>query len=180
MIPENIPDPPPTEASPAIRPPDSFLPKTDLITPGRRTGEPEVYVSWGGQIYGPSAVDHVVSGVRTSYFGDDALFWFEGRDGWSPVGELRALFQKEAAIALPGATVLHLPPAEGIRPRMPGRKSTSTAGAPPERRRRRKSGRKNRPTGPGRSILSGRLIVFGAILLAVLITAGLLVLLSLN
>ena len=180
MIPENIPDPPPTEAPPAIRPPDSFLPKTDLITPGRRTGEPEVYVSWGGQIYGPSAVDHVVSGVRTSYFGDDALFWFEGRDGWSPVGELRALFQKEAAIALPGATVLHLPPAEGIRPHMPGRKSTSTAGAQPERRRRRKSGRKNRPTGPGRSTLSGRLIVFGAILLAVLITAGMLVLLSLT
>ena len=180
MIPENMPAPPSTGATPAIRPPDFFLPKTDLTTPGRRTGEPDVYVSWGGQIYGPSAVDHVVSGVRTSYFGDDALFWFEGRDGWSPIDELRALFQKEAAIALPGATVLHLPPAKGIRPRMPGRKSTSTAGAQPERRRRRKSGRKNRPNGPGRSILSGKLIVFGAILLAVLITAGMLLLLSLT
>ena len=180
MIPENMPAPPSTEASPAIRPPDFFLPKTDLTTTGRRSGEPDVYVSWGGQIYGPSAVDDVVSGVRTSYFEDDALFWFEGRDEWSPVGELRALFQKEVPVALPAASVLHLPPAEGIRPRMPGRKSTSTAGAPPERRRRRKSGRKNRPTRPGRSILSGRLIVFGAVLLAVLITAGLLLLLNLN
>ena len=180
MIPDNMPAPPSTGASPALRPPDFFLPKTDLTTPGRRTGEPDVYVSWGGQIYGPSAVDDVVSGLRTSYFEQDALFWFEGRDAWSPVGELRALFKDEAPIALPAATVLHTPPAEGIRPQWPGRKTASTPGAPTERRRRRKSGRNNRTPRPGPNILIGRLIVLCAVLFAVLVTAGLLVLLSLT
>lgn len=69
----------------ATRPPDFVLPKFENAGARRRSGEPEIYLSWGGEIYGPTAADDVVAGVRTSYFEEGALYWFEGQSEWLPV-----------------------------------------------------------------------------------------------
>lgn len=174
--PENIPYPtPPGTPLAARRPPDFLLPKAESGAGRRRSGKPDVYVSWGGQIYGPSAVDEVINGVRTGYFGDDALFWFEGRDEWRPVAELPGLFEPTGAEAPEAGPPLPRPK-EAIRPQWPGprKRSASSRG---ERRRSRGRGRGSRAA---RSKLVGRLIVLLAVLLAVLITAGLLLMISVN
>ena len=175
MTPENMPAPPaPKTPRSALRPPDFLLPQADKTAARKRSGEPDVYVSWGGQIYGPTAAEDVIKGVRTSYFEEDALFWFESRDAWRPVSELPALFEESAA-ELPTAARLHPAPSEGITPAWPGaRKRPSSAG---ERRRRRSH--RNRAGKPTRAQIGGRLIVIAAVLLAVILTAGLLVLMSL-
>lgn len=76
----------PESPKPGFRPPDFLLPKADGPT-RRRLGEPDIYLSWSGQVYGPAAVDDVITGIRTSWFEDDALFWFEGQTSWRPVAE---------------------------------------------------------------------------------------------
>jgi hypothetical protein len=175
MTPESMPAPTSSETPlTAMRPPDFLLPKAENHSGRRQGGEPEIYVSWGGQIYGPAAVGEVINGVRTGYFEDDALFWFEGRNEWRPVEEFPNLFEPSAphlASPLPPGT----PTAEGIRPAWPGTRSRSSSSSGRERRRR------NRKGGPGKSSRStwgGRLIVIAAGLLAVLVTAGLLLLIS--
>jgi len=174
MIPEKMPAPTASGAPlSAIRPPDFLLPKADKSSGSRRNGEPEIYVSWGEQIYGPTDAAEVIKGVRTGYFEEDALFWFEGRGEWRPVEELPGLFQ-QAETSLPPPGPPRTPPAEGIRPNWPGKRSRSSSSSKGERRRR--GGRSSKSS---RSKLGGRLIVIGAIVLAVLITAGLLVLISL-
>lgn len=156
-----------------MRPPDFLLPKAEKSADRRRSGEPDIYVSWGEQIYGPSAVEEVANGVRTGYFGDDALFWFEGRDEWRPVGELPDLFEPADEQA-PEPGPPRTRPKEGIRPEWPsGRKRSASSRG--ERRRSRGKGRGSRAA---RSKLVGRLIVMAAVLLAVLITAGLLFMIS--
>jgi hypothetical protein len=176
MTPENMPAPPaPKTPRSALRPPDFFLPQSDKSAARKRNGEPDVYVSWGGQIYGPTAVEDVIKGVRTSYFEEDALFWFESRDEWRPVSELSALFEESSA-ELPTAARLHPAPSEGVKPAWPGaRKRSSSAG---ERRRRRSH--RNRASKATRAQIGGRLIVIAAVLLAVVLTAGILLLMSLG
>lgn len=176
MTPENMPAPTSSEAPlKAMRPPDFLLPKTEQSSNRRRSGEPDIYVSWGEQIYGPSAVDEVIKGVRTGYFEDDALFWFEGRSEWRPVEELPELFEPSAS-DLPAQGPPRTPPAEGIRPKWPGSRPRSSSAAGGEKRRRSRKGRSGKSS---RSTLGGRLVVIAAVLLAVLITAGLLLLISL-
>lgn len=172
MTPENMPAPPAAAGpSPALRPPDFLLPQSERGSSRRRTGEPEIYVSWGGQIYGPAGVDDVLTGVRTAYFEEDALFWFEGQPEWRPVDELEDLFAEDE-VELPVAATRHEPPSEPIRPSWPASRSS---GGNSGRKRRRRA----RPARSSRSSRAGRLIVLGAVLLAVLITAGLLLLISL-
>jgi hypothetical protein len=175
MTPANMPAPPaPKTPRSPLRPPDFLLPQADKSAARKRSGEPDVYVSWGGQIYGPTAVEDVIKGVRTSYFEEDALFWFESRDEWRPVSELPALFEEPTA-DLPTAARLHPAPSEGIKPAWPGaRKRSSSSG---ERRRR---SHRNRAAKPTPAQVGGRLIVMAAVLLAVVLTAGLLVLMSLT
>jgi len=175
MTPRNMPAPPaPKTPHPALRAPDFLLPQADKSAARKRSGQPDVYVSWGGQIYGPTAAEDVIKGVRTSYFEEDALFWFESRDAWRPVSELPALFEESTA-DLPTAARLHPSPSEGIKPAWPGaRKRPSSSG---ERRRRRSH--RGRAAKPTRAQIGGRLIVMAAVLLAVILTAGLLVLMSL-
>lgn len=176
MTPENMPAPPaPKTPRSPLRPPDFLLPQADKSAARQRKGEPDVYISWGGQIYGPTGVDEVVKGVRTSYFEEDALFWFESRDEWRPVSELPALFEESTA-DLPTAARLHPTPSEGIKPAWPGTRNRSSSSG--ERRRRRSH--RSRATKPTRAQVGGRLIVIAAALLAVLLTAGLLVLMSLG
>jgi len=173
MTPENMPAPPAAGgATPPLRPPDFLLPQSERGSTRRPAAGPEVYVSWGGQIYGPAGVDDVLTGVRTAYFEEDALFWFEGRSEWRPVDELGDLFTEDAQVELPIAATRHAPPSEPIRPSWPAtRSSEGTSG----RRRRRRA----KPASSSRSSRAGRLIVLGAVLLAVLVTAGLLLLVSL-
>lgn len=175
MTPESAPSPT-SSGTPltAMRPPDFLLPKTGQHSDRLRSDQPDIYVSWGGQIYGPAAVDEVIKGVRTGYFEDDALFWFEGRTEWSPVDEFPHLFEpsdSDQTSQPPPRT----PPAEGIRPAWPGTRSRSPASSGRERRRRNRKGRSGKSS---RSMMGGRLIVIAAALLAVLITAGLLLLIS--
>ena len=176
MTPDNMPSPPePKMRRSALRPPEILLPQADKAAARKRNGEPDVYVSWGGQIYGPSSLDEVIGGVRTSYFEEDALFWFEGREEWRPVAELSVLMMKtDDPEGLPVKARQHSAPSEGIKPSWPGaRKSHSSGG---ERRRRR--GHRNRGQKQTRAQLGGRLIVIGAVILAVILTAGLLLLVS--
>ena len=176
MTPENMPTPPARQTPRSgLRPPDFLLPQADKPAARTRNGEPNVYVSWGEQVYGPAAVDDVLSGVRTSYFEEDALFWFEGRDEWRPVAELSALFG-DASADLPREARHHPPPPEGIKPAWPGSRSRSSSSG--EKRRRRSH--RNRATKPTRAQIGGRLVVIGAVLLAVLLTAGILLLMSLS
>jgi hypothetical protein len=176
MIPENMPSPPARKTPPSgLRPPDFLLPQADKPAARTRNGEPNVYVSWGEQVYGPAAVDDVLSGVRTSYFEEDALFWFEGREDWRPIAELSALFGDSSA-DLPREARHHPPPSEGIKPAWPGSRSRSSSTG--EKRRRRSH--RNRAAKPTRIQIGGRLVVIGAVLLAVLLTAGLLLLMGLG
>lgn len=158
----------------AMRPPDFLLPKTENHSGRRRGGQPDIYVSWDGQIFGPAAVEEVIKGVRTGYFEEDALFWFEGRAEWRPVEELPKLFEPSGS-DLPTQGSPRTPPAEGIRPKWPGSRTRSSSSSAGEKRRRSRKGRSGKSS---RSTLGGRLIVIGAVLLAVLITAGLLLLIS--
>lgn len=174
MTTEDLPDlPSPGSTRSAIRPPDFLLPASEKGGAARRGAGPDVYVSWGGQVYGPATLDDVLSGVRTAYFEQDALFWFEGREQWRPVGELPDLLAAGESIPArrnpPAAQ-----PAEGVRPHWPG--SRRRRGS--ERGDQRRRGSKGRGGRSSRSQLGGRLIVIGAVLLAVLITAGLLLLIS--
>lgn len=159
-----------------MRPPDFLLPQAQKSADRQRSGKPDVYVSWGEQIYGPSGVDEVVNGVRTGYFGNDALFWFEGRDEWRPVEELPDLFEPVGDEA-PEPGPPRTRPKEGVRPEWPsGRKRSAS----PRGERRRSRGKGRRGSRAARSKLVGRLIVMAAVLLAVLITAGLLFMISSN
>ena len=175
MIPENMPSPPARKTPPSgLRPPDFLLPQADKPAARTRNGEPNVYVSWGEQVYGPAAVDDVLNGVRTSYFEEDALFWFEGREDWRPLAELSELFGDDSA-DLPREARHHPPPSEGIKPAWPGSRSRSSSSG--EKRRRRSH--RNRAAKPTRAQIGGRLVVIGVVLLGVLLTAGLLLLISL-
>ena len=177
MTPENMPAPPTAGGTPPVlRPPDFFLPQSERSTARRSAGEPEIYVSWDGQVYGPSGVDEIITGVRTAYFDKDAMFWFEGRTEWRPVEELEDLFADDT-VGLPVAATRHEPPSEPVRPTWPAAGPASSSSG--RRRRKSKPGRTNRNSHASRSTRSGRLIVIGAVLLAVAITAGLLLLLSL-
>jgi GYF domain 2 len=175
MTQENLPSPSARKTPrPGLRPPDFLLPQADKPAARARNGEPNIYVSCGEQVYGPAAVDDVLSGVRTSYFEEDALFWFEGLEEWRPVAELSALFG-DAPADLPREARHHPPPPEGIKPPWPGSRSRSSSSG---QKRRRRSHR-NRAAKPTRAQIGGRLVVIGAVLLAVLLTAGLLLLISL-
>ena len=175
MTPENMPVPPAEiGTTPALRPPDFLLPQSERTAAGRRGGTPEIYVSRDGQIFGPAGIDDVLSGVRTAYFEKSALFWCEGQEAWRPIDELGELFEEES-LELPAAATAKRPPAEPIRPSWPGRRSSTRSSGGRHRRRKENAPRSSRSD---RSNRAGRLIVIGAVLLAVAITAGLLVLLS--
>lgn len=143
-----------------FRPPDFLLPKADSAT-RRRHGEPGIYLSWGGEVYGPAAVEDVISGIRTSWFADDALFWFEGQTEWRPVGEFpdiaAKLTPKRAMLLTPQHAVAGTAAQRPDAPRRPAMPK-----APKHRRDYRGLG-----------------IVMIFVLLAVGLTAGLLVLLHL-
>ena len=137
-----------------------------LSGPGSTKGA--IYLSWGGKVYGPSSRDEVLTGIRTAWFEHDALYWHEGLDQWKPVGEFP--FSAEDAKQIAAQSVKTGAPAA---PTLPA--------AAPEDRRPRGNSRRTRGSRPGSQRLGGkgRTIAFGFALLAVLLTVGILLLLTL-
>lgn len=156
-------------ATPKIRPPDFLLPNAEKTAARKREGEPDIYLSWGGQIYGPAGSEDVIAGVRSSWFEPDTLYWFEGQTDWRPVGEFSGL----------SGDLFKEPQAE-----------TAYAEAPSEtaheenrelNSRRRRKGKSVAPRAPsGRAMKNtSRWIILGFSLLAIALTAGLIFLLML-
>jgi hypothetical protein len=109
----------------------------------------------------------VIAGVRTSWFEEGTLFWFEGQDEWRPVTELPGLVDG-GHHTLAGRRVGEAP---ADAPPLPGTRSQARPGAKPPRRNRRKSGSKRRHA---RSSRLGRTLIFVFVLLATAVTVGLL------
>jgi hypothetical protein len=154
-------------AAPKIRPPDFLLPNSEQSAARKRAGEPDIYLSWGGQIYGPAGADEVIAGVRSSWFEPDTLYWFEGQTDWRPVGEYPGL----------SGDLFKEPHAE-----------TANAEAPSEtaheenrelNSRRRRKGKSVAPRAPSGHAMkkNSRWIILAFSLLAIALTAGLILLL---
>lgn len=155
--------------APALRPPDFLLPKSDLPAARRRSGDPEIYLSWGGEVYGPAAVAEVVKGVRTSWFEEGTLYWFEGRSDWRPVGEF-----PDIAGGLTGKRNAPAPSNESKTPAPAEPAADNQTGETmPVAPKKPKMPRISKPKGDYRGI--GIVVVF--VLLAVGLTVGILLLL---
>jgi hypothetical protein len=158
-------------ASAPVRPPDFLLPQA---IPRPRSGEPEIYLSWGGTVYGPAGTKQVLAGVRTAWFEPDALFWFEGQAGWRPVAEFPALFD-QAPTDDPASPLVETTP-----PDAPTRTAPAPAPADRAARRRRRDGKHRPAKSPrrrGRTSRALRLIILVFILLAAVATVGIIFLL---
>ncbi len=64
-----------------------FSPHPRDIGPRRRFGEPQIFLSWGGEVYGPVTADEILAGKHSASFDANALYWFEGREEWRPIAE---------------------------------------------------------------------------------------------
>ena len=142
---------------------------TDRPFSGPGSAKGAIYLSWGGKVYGPSSRDEVLAGIRTAWFEHDALYWHEGLDQWKPVGEFTFDTDDARKNTAQGVTA-------GIVPAAP---SLPIAAA--KNRRSRGNSRRARGPRPGSQRIGGksRTIVFGFALLAVLLTVGILLLLTL-
>lgn len=154
-----------TESRMEERPADFLLNNDEKSAARRRAGEPDIYLSWGGQVYGPAGAEEVLAGLRASWFETDATFWFEGQGEWLPVadfpaGGIPARTHEEVSEPLPAA-----PPDEP-----PASRTTA-------RPRRRSKGHKPKAARRPRIGARGLLIVFAFVLLAVSLTVGILLLL---
>lgn len=152
------------ESTPEIQPPEFLLPRP-LQQRGTRS---KIYLSWGDQIYGPSTRDEVLAGLRASWFEEGALYWHEGLDEWKPVTEFPLSAQE------PAWTKKERPAAGGNLPDAP---------ALPASAKRVPPGKRPSP-GPAKTPARGldgpgRVLVAGFILLAVLLTVGVILLLTL-
>jgi hypothetical protein len=130
-----------------------------------RGSKARIFLSWAGETYGPATPEEVANGVRTSWFEESALYWYEGLNEWKPVYEF----------ALPSESP----------PDLASRKLTAAPSAPdlPTSSRHRKPGShgRRRPQQPKRHPRKldrrGRTIVFGFAALAVVLTVGIILLL---
>lgn len=64
-----------------------MLRRPDQSAAKRKAGEPEIYLSWDGAVYGPAAPDDVRAGMRASYYDESTTFWHEGLDEWRSLAE---------------------------------------------------------------------------------------------
>jgi hypothetical protein len=142
-----------------VRPPPEFL------QPGQGGGAPslEVYLSWGGAVYGPTGTEEVLAGLRKERFEEEAHFWFEGLEQWLPMAEFEALVL-EAPYG-PASRPLDQAPAHA-----PSRSPRTESAQRVYRERRGKSPRR----GKGKR---GWWIILGIILLAAVLTIGVILLL---
>jgi len=160
----------PLHSPPRFRPPDALLPSNQQSAARSRGGEQGIFLSWGGAIYGPASTEEVIAGVRTSWFEDGTLFWFEGQTEWRPVTELPGIVDG-GHHTLAGRRVGEAP---ADAPPLPGTRKHVRPSSKPHRRHGRKPKSKRRH---GRTSRPGRMIIFAFVLLAVAVTVGLLILL---
>jgi hypothetical protein len=153
---------------PRFRPPDFLLPQTEGSAARRRGSGPDIYVSWDGQVYGPTDAENILSGIKTSYFRQDAQFWFEGQENWQPLSTFPEIveFSHEQPVAPPDPPDVAPPPSAAPPPQ-------------PSERRRKERHRRSRPHKNSRFGRRGRVVVLGFVILAALLTVGLLSLLML-
>lgn len=153
----------PGQDPPPVRPPDFLLPKAAGKLAEGRQGK--IYLSWGGEIYGPASTEEVLAGIRACWFDSGALYWHEGLEHWKPLGEFpdsappsRGNWQRVAARDMPSA------------PSLP----VAMDGGTERHRRRRQRSSRVRATGAGKSSWA---FVIGIVFFAVLLTALILLLL---
>ena len=147
MTPEHPPETslttPPSTPGLKLRPPDLQLPKSERHAERSGGAKVGLYISSGGQTYGPSTPREVVASVRTGYFHEDAVFWVESRNEWRPLTELAQhvelppTVEEPAYLELPPRIPLHSPLAEAITPKWPGASRPSSAPSAPSHPRRR-------------------------------------------
>jgi|GEM_PF-1627715 len=157
---------------PRFRPPDFFLPRNLQGSARVRGDGAEIFLSWGGAIYGPASAEEVAAGLRTNWFEEETLFWFEGQAEWFPVAEFPTAIESghhtlagRRIGAAPQAAPL--PAGGGDKSPRPGRR---------RRRHHRKDGGKS-PRRGARPSSAGRQLIFGIILLAAVVTVALIFLL---
>lgn len=164
MNPEQQPSAEAESSSPVqpLRPQNSLLRRSDYSAAKRRPGEPEIYLSWEGEVYGPAAPEDVRAGIRVSYYEEGTTFWHEGMIEWLPLKEFPETFaaqtQKRPA-PRPGPS----PTAETVEPQA---KSQSRA-------------KKPKPLKPRAESRHGLWIVLVFCFLAVGLTVGVILLLML-
>ena len=169
-------NPRPLPPDPASRetPPEFPLADADWNSNRPRSGEPHVFLSWGGEIYGPAGVEDVLAGIRSAWFEEDAVFWFEGQEAWLPVGDFPSLVEAvKPEEAPPANTAAALDTPTGPPAESPAKQPSR----PPRASRRRGTPKKPKPgkrPGLGKR---GILIILGFTLLAVGLTVGILLLL---
>jgi len=139
------------------------------FSPDARIKQPSIFLSWGGEIYGPATEGEVVRGVQTSWFEESALYWHEGLDSWRPVYEFKPSSKWRSEPDWNSRKVGFAPRA----PRLPEQRKRAQRGSRGQRERKPKAAMRR---GIGRS---GRAIVFGFAALAVALTVAILLLLML-
>ncbi len=162
----------PEAAAAPHRPPDFLLPKGGPGAARPRAGQPEIYLSWGGAIYGPAGSEEVLAGVRSAWFEADTLFWFEGQTDWLPVDDFPGMFDAghhTLAARRTGAASEEAPPspAAGATPALRASSAYHRRGG------RNSKGKSKAPRRHNRSSKVGRLIAFVFVILIVIITVGL-------
>ncbi|MFZ4483671.1 MAG: hypothetical protein ACOYOL_06790 [Chthoniobacterales bacterium] len=170
MSEENV-SPPATPAT-SLRPPDFLLPKVEGNPARGGPGHLRIYLSWGGEVYGPATVMEIMAGLRSSSYEPSALFWFEGRGEWSPLAEFATLahgLSNRPEAPNPSGVRHEANPESWTTDRDKTRKARKKSGPAPRPEKLRK------PPGGGRG---GYWVVFFFVLLAIGLTVGILVLIS--
>lgn len=155
----------PASSGAVARPPDFLLNSEEKSAARRRAGEPDIYLSWGGEVYGPAGTEEVLAGLRAAWFEEDATFWFEGQDGWLPIADFPSVDLMPSRPA----------PAESL----PSETIPGHAPEPQPATRSRRRGNARKPKSARRPRLGGRgvVIVLAFVVLAVSFTVGILLLL---
>ncbi len=167
------PNPPAPGSSERTQPTTFPAPPAEWNIERLQSGEPLIYISWGGEVYGPAGPMDVLAGLRAAWFEEDALFWFEGQKEWLPVAEFPGYVGSDNPDERPTADGVLTAEAPTTIPK------EAPAALPAKRLHSRSRGNGRKPK-PGRRPGLGKrgaLIVFGFALLAVGLTVGILLLL---
>jgi hypothetical protein len=150
-----------------FRTPEFLLPHTDSSSARRRNHSQDIYVSWDAQVYGPTDAENILAGIKTSYFRQDAQFWFEGQENWQPLSTF--------------SETVELSPEQPDAPPDPLAVATPPATPPPQppKRRHQERHRRSRPHKTSKLDRRGMVVVLSFVILAALLTVGLLSLLML-
>ena len=127
----------------------------------------KIYLSWGGEIYGPSSLREIKAGIRASSFEDGAVYWHEGMEKWKPLAEFP--FSEEP----PRGNLTRVNPEDlPVAPALPVAEHRRSS----EQRVRRRGPSRTAPEEPG---LGKQAAVIAYAVLAVAVTVAVLLLLML-